>query len=351
MKKISWSYGEAKFAATYELNNVLPLSDLILSTIQSYYFSTIRPSSIHSTQMTRNAINLIKNYYEINNHQTSIFCLPKKLKKTVVATSEKKAACLITGGKDSVHLLMRLVERYGKNNVIAIYVSNINKSEAAAEKKAVVSIAKLVGVKCSVVQVGNGIKITRTHHNIGLREQLLIALALPIMAAFGAQNIYFGLTHGAAHRPPALWTDSDEAMNLIARDCLDKGIKIKWHYHLDSPNIDEDKIVYQLITKWPVLWDHISSCYTQLTWRGKMKQMLESKVNMPIYNGCGYCLKCCRINASFLLHRQDYADIPLKNKLALYAHIKHQYENKLEKDHFLGKLLARLAPEMQRRTI
>ena len=103
--------------------------------------------------------------------------------KTVLRTKEhvgftgwlgNKSVVCLTGGKDSVLMLIEEIEKRGVENVIALYVNGVNRSEQSYERTACGNITDYLGVQLIIVQCTISGVLNRSNNNIGMRDQLII---------------------------------------------------------------------------------------------------------------------------------------------------------------------------------
>jgi hypothetical protein len=288
---------------------------------------------------------LIKGYYAANQVPLRNFKTvgaPVKPFEGSLSGDPGRAIVYLTGGKDSVHLAVRLKEKLGAVNVKAVYVAGLNRSETFYERRTVPIICSKIGIDVDIYECSNGIKLNRTGHNIGLREQLVIALSWPTIVNFNAGSLYFGLTHDESLIPSMLWTDTPEAFESMEEFGRYYGQQFKIKRHLDYPGITEELIMRDMIVQYPHLLKHVESCYTQMNWRENMHKMLANSCGLEIYKGCGYCVKCCRINASMMLYDARIFLAPIAKRKILLQHILKMITEKFSDDSFLVETIKKV---------
>ena len=193
------------------------------------------------------------------------------------------------------------------------------------------------------MRVTNGVKLNRLSHNIGLREQLILFLALPHILEHRAGAAYYGLHAQIGSLSPALWTADAEALGLASAFLAAHGLGLACRKHIDFPDVDEERIIADLCARAPDLLRESTSCYTQPNFREQHHKMLSKKLpGLPLYKGCGNCVKCCRINAGLLLYAQERETWPEGPRKNLAAHITKRFNEKFKDDHTLESMVNQL---------
>lgn len=298
MKNLNWSFGGERFQIS---TDTFPgLADLFSQVAYCYYLSAKKSGVIKATSLSQNSLDLIKRYLNINQISPKIVDIPKKIPKLEFQfeLDDSKHVVFLTSGKDSVHLLQTIVGKFGAQNVLAIYVDRLNKSEAVYESKNSEKIAAHFGVKYHRVEVVNSIKLNRDGHNIGLRDQMILVSALSEIFNFRASNVWYGVTHD--EQPPSLWTETYDAHVYIQQLIWTMyGVKLSIHFHCEN-GVHELDIIREIVQDRALL-DMTSSCYSQQNFREHKHDSVQRKFpKFPFYNGCGSCVKCMRINGGIL---------------------------------------------------
>jgi hypothetical protein len=118
------------------------------------------------------------------------------------------------------------------------------------------------------------------------------------------------------------------------------GVQINVHNHIDYPHVDELGIARDLIERHRDLLNLTSSCYAQINWREKNNKFLQELVpSIKIYNGCGYCLKCLRINGAILLYDKEAQRAPVPHRNLLRQHITKKYLSSFRDDETLTEVV------------
>lgn len=305
-----WRGVGGRLAAHYDLPTPNYFGQLYARMVAAYaYCATAEPGDDRPTNLG-GFDELVTGYWEKNGHP-----LPGNresgkpgIRETGKPLDPAKATIMLTGGKDSVHALLRAIELYGAGNVQALYVDRINRSESGYEKLASKRIAEKLGVRWRMVRTVNSIKQNRTHHRISLREQLCTVLGLPCILEFGSKVVIFGLTtHTAdldvAGVTGALYTDTDDAFAIFDAAMREYGVVLDVYRHPDFGAIDEAIILKDLCENHRDLLYECCSCFTQRNFRERMHKALQEKVpTIELYGGCGSCMKCVRINAALMTY-------------------------------------------------
>jgi 7-cyano-7-deazaguanine synthase in queuosine biosynthesis len=316
---------EGKLGATYPAAVVPAFFPRALQeTVSAYYASATKREPRWREPPSANLAALVAEYFRHNNGiLINAATRPRLPVVTTYVLDRRRVTITFTGGKDSTHLLMRVLERgTPEAHVQAVYCKNLNRSETAYEQKAVVKICERLGVRLRTVDVTNSIKLNRAGHNIGLREQLILCLALPYIVEFGSGLVLYGLHEGFETVTPALYSSHKSAFEHYLAYLREFGVELEVRNHVDYPDVNELMIARDLIERGRELLDMGSSCYTQMNFREACHERLQAKMpDMPLYNGCGSCVKCLRINGAILLYDARARAAPAAQRAALARHL------------------------------
>jgi hypothetical protein len=137
---------------------------------------------------------------------------------------------------------------------------------------------------------------------------------------------------------PQLFTSHKKAFDHFLRGLNKYGIRLTVSNHIDWPNISEVKILENLLMHHNDLFMMTNSCYTQKNFREMHHRKQQSKFKtIQLYNGCGVCLKCLRINTAILLWSKDKHD-EIEAKILL-KFIKRKFLQKFSTDSTLRDLI------------
>ncbi len=304
MRQIDWKYQGERFQITSPA--LQGHSEIFSQMAYAYWASAKKKSVVLSKLLSQHIDDLLKEYLQTNSVKLTApgapGVTPKLAKK--INLDESKHVVFLTSGKDSVHLLNKICENFGPLNVLAIYVDRINKSEAVYESEQAPIIASHFGCHFQMIEVTNSISLNRDGHNIGLRDQMILVSALASVLNFGAKTVWYGVTHHV--QPPALWTETYEAHSHLLKlinATYDCDLKVRFHCENGVHEID----ILKAIVNQPELLKLTSSCYTQKNFREHRHEILRSKFPMQVlYHGCGYCVKCMRINGGILAFTDNF---------------------------------------------
>ena len=307
MKRLTCNFPNGKFSAGYECLIPKFFNFIFKDIVTAYYYSCEKRSRF-IIKGDENIHNLLKDYLMFNGLKSAniLFTLKNSWEfiKEEYKPNSERVSIMFTGGKDSLHLLLKLIEQYGRENIIAIYCKNLNRSEACYEKETVKIICDKLGVKYRLIDITNSIKLNRNDHNIGLREQLILGCALPYIMSFKASKVFYGLHDGFEKLTPALFTSHKKAFAHVTKSLTSYGVNLEIRNHIDYPDVSEISILKDLIENHYDLFLMTNSCYTQKNFREMHHEKQQSKYKtIRLYNGCGVCLKCLRINAALLIYR------------------------------------------------
>ncbi len=306
LNNLKWRFAKAGVSATWEA----PLPKWFARTFramgQVYYYSAVKNKEIFLQMVPEPLSNLLAKYYELNLDEWNIKNISDKSKSEVKTPLDKnKITIMFTGGKDSLHVLLTLLKKHKAENIQCVYIPNINKSESYYERTTVDKICTKAKVKFIVVDVSNSVRINREGHNIGLRDQLLVVLALPYILQFGSHRVIFGLHDAFWKLSGPLFTSHCSAFGFLMDHLREMGVEIKIEPHPNKA-ITEIQITRELIEKWPEYFWMTNSCYRQLNFRERQhKACQERHPDFKIYHGCGNCIKCLRINGILALYESS----------------------------------------------
>lgn len=291
-------------------------SKLFTEMVIAYWTCASRPSILDVSKLSKSTAKLIQRYFEVNELPLKILGEPDSTSKIgglKYTQDKKKIAIMFSGGKDSVHLAIKLIEKYGRENLTAFYVKNINKSESYYETRAAENICKKLEINLEIIRPTNSIKLNRMNHNISLRGELVATLALPYLIRDKISKIYFGTFSSFKKIDPPMFGEHEEALEYFNDWIAPSGLHFDFHEHFADIKIDVYK---DMVQKHRDILNMTSSCYTQLNFREHRYVIFKDNVpDIPIYDGCGSCIKCLRINSAILLFDPDAKNWP-KDQIA-----------------------------------
>ncbi len=212
---------------------------------------------------------------------------------------DRVMVCL-TGGKDSVLMLLEMIEARGADNVIGFYVDGLNRSEASYERAAVSAICEKHGVRYAIARAQVSGAKNRTGHQIGLRDQLVLTMAMMYARYFEANSFAMGIHFDEHDETAPTWSESATAIGLWSE---------LTGFTVHTLPIDELAIINRMIEHHMDTLEMTVSCYTQRNFReSQHARMVKKFPDSWVHpNGCGICNKCLRIQGAVALHRGDTA--------------------------------------------
>ena len=342
MLNLKWRFGNAGISGTWDCDLPVGYAKLFREMCQAYYYSATKKSKVFMQGMSDPINSLVADYYNYNNVQVSTWesSKLKEIEKGEYKTDSKKVTIMFTGGKDSLHALLHYMEKLDKSKIQCIYIPNINRSETLYERKTVEQIAKKCGVSFQIVEIKNSVRINRSNHNIALRDQLILTLALPYIVQFRSSTVCFGLHNAFRHlADSSLFTSHISAFKFLTTRMESSGINLKIVEHPRSP-ITEIEITKELIEKHNEFFWMTNSCYRQLNFRERQNASCQKRhPDFKIYNGCGNCLKCLRIHGILCLYESSGHKAARWN---MAKEVNNVFLEKYSSDHTLLEILKEL---------
>lgn len=339
-RTISTRVREMRIACTFP-DSIIPqwYPQLFNEVTVAYHACATKPSVVDLKMLSKPMETLTRRYFEVNGLAPKFTGEPNSLKISSnrdIKQESKKSAVFFSGGKDSVHLALRLLETHDKNDLFAVYVANLNKSETYYEARATKAICDRLGIKHVIVRPVNSIRLNRANHNISLRGQMIFTLSLPYLIREKIKHIYFGNFFSFDEIHPPMFGEHKEALGYLNSWLEPFGLNYEFHPHFVKQNIE---IYEEMIGKWRDILDMTSSCYTQMNFREHRFAHFKAKVpDIPVYAGCGTCIKCLRINSAILLFDKFAKEAPLDQQEYLMNHFRNwsdRYpEDESFQDHF-----------------
>lgn len=291
---------------------------------------------------------MVRRYYEVNHIKAEFMGDPKAALKptTPLKYVQENIGVMLSGGKDSVHLLLKLLEKYPKEKIHCLYTSNLNRSETYYEKIAIKNICEHLGVSYTIITPINSIKLNRTGHNIALREEIATVLSIPTLIDKKIKHVYFGSFNSFAKIDPIMYCSSKECLEFLNQWTTPFGFTLEFHNHVDFNSGSHIGVFEEMATKYREILLMTSSCYTQLNFREHRYELFKKHVPaIPIYQGCGSCIKCLRINSAILLFDEKARRAPEREKLFLFNHLEAFWRDRYAADTSLGEHMKLLIPQ------
>lgn len=340
MNKFHFSKKGYNLAVEYQFEVGEWFKQLFYEMGQAYFYSATKDHEVYLEDVSEAMKNLIQEYYMgVGVHMSRFKHIP--LNRFTQAKHEvnlDKITVAFSGGKDCIHLLLKLIESgIDKKDITCVYITNLNRSESFYEQQSGAEICAKLGVEYALIPINNSIPVNRSGHNIGLREQLVSTLALPIMVKNGSSILYFG--NKIVNRPGQIWCTTPKPFELITERFAQSGITYQMMIHPGHKNdITDVDITNDMLENYPEYLQMSSSCYTQQNFREQKHKMLKQNLpDIPIYHGCGNCQKCVIINGCVYLKYKDTA--PKGQVEHLKKHLNKKYQAKFLDNHDIQHLM------------
>lgn len=308
MNKLEFKKMDQRISVGFEFPIPAWYKHFFYETCLAYFHSCSKERRIPHKGLSQEYQKIIELFFE----KKPIFLSTGKPEKSIKLKYNfdgQKVAVAFSGGKDCVYLVDKLIKS-GKNpnDILCLYIPNLNKSESHYEKIAVEKISNYLGCQFHILDVTNSIKINRSGHNIGIREQLISCLCLPYMIQFGADSLYFGLKSEKSD-DDLLFTDRRDVFQILQNRINQDVPQINLIPYGPLEGMTDLEISKCIFQNSPKLLELTSSCYTQINFREKRHDKLQSQFpSMKLYNGCGQCQKCMIINGAIAIFQESSTD-------------------------------------------
>ncbi|MBN2142396.1 hypothetical protein JW711_03630 [Candidatus Woesearchaeota archaeon] len=212
------------------------------------------------------------------------------------STSSRKAVVSFSAGKDSLWNLMNAQKRYGAENVLAVHIAGLNKSNGSDERKYAIRQSKKFGFDLEVLELKNG-SAGGNYKVMVSRDMFLTGILIPYAHGFGAAHIWtegFGETSDLA-----LFTGQEDNMKMF-NDVLRKlglGVRVKWK------NRSEMSVIRDMYEQEPDWMKEVCNCFSANCFKAAHRKNMQKKLpSFRLYDSqCGVCLKCRTVNIGRIL--------------------------------------------------
>lgn len=317
-------------ANDYYKNNIELFDNIFYSfgvfySVAANYF----PKVISSDKiLNKNVIEMINLYYKrmsldypdiINSNIIDLGTNFFKHKKM----SEDKAVVALSGGKDSVYALVSAVEKYGKDNVIAININSIMRILPVEELESSKKICDILGVKLIVVPIHYSFKKYRGIYN-GAEISMATALMVPIAFEYGIKNIILGTLKSEKDIFQVQAPTISETGTII--DLFNNFLKdINLDMVVSSGVLDtKESLIYLMKNRPDIMSETVSCMMLSHIYKSHKNRAIKNYPEFPFYQRmCGVCSKCMTINV-FRLRYED----KLKNLCTdknIYEYCRHVF--------------------------
>ena len=234
-------------------------------------------------------------------------------------TSPDKVVVGLSGGKDSVYVLVKAIEEHGKDNALAVYVDNIMGICPEQERAACNSVCKKLGVRLVSLKIKNSFKKHRGILN-GAEISMAVALIIPVAVYFNASKVIMGTIQTETDifqvQPPT-FSETMPVIELFNDFLSNIGLDIKM-----VSGVSETKapLIY-LMQNYPDIMKETVSCMMLSGFLAShRKRAIRNYPEFPFYERmCGVCAKCMMINIFRMRYQDDVKKILMKESVYKYC--------------------------------
>ncbi|MCK9440315.1 MAG: hypothetical protein M0Q13_02725 [Methanothrix sp.] len=309
----------------------IELFDLLFYNIGAFYSIAANyfPKTISfEHNLNDNVIKMINLYYERMSldypkiltigFDVDFSCIKKK------ELSNKKAIVALSGGKDSVYALISAINKYGKDNVIAVNINSIMKILPVEELEASKIICDKLGIKLIVVPIHYSFKKYRGIYN-GAEIAMATALIVPIAFDFGIGNIILGTLESEKDifqvQPPTI-SETGKMIGLFNKFLENINVDIKISSGVSDT---KESLIYLMKNNADIMKETVSCMMLSHIYKSHKNRALSKYPNFPFYNRmCGVCPKCMTINV-FRLRYENKLNTILIDK-NVYEYCRHIFK-------------------------
>src|SRR4030042_5147102 len=219
--------------------------------------------------------------------------------------SYKKVIIGISGGKDSIYALVKAIEKYGKDNVVAVYIDNIMGICPEQERSASITICKMLDVHLVSIKIKNSFKKHRGVLN-GAEISMAAALMIPVALYYGAYSVIMGTIESERdifNVQPPTFSETMPVIELFNEFLVNIGIDIKMVSGV--PDI-KTPLIY-LMQNYPNIMAETVSCMMLSGFLvSHRRRAIKNYPEFPFYKRmCGVCAKCMMINTFRMKYQDD----------------------------------------------
>jgi hypothetical protein len=234
-------------------------------------------------------------------------------------TSQEKVVVGLSGGKDSVYVLVKAMEEYGKDNVVAVYVDNIMGICPEQERAACNIVCEKLGIRLVSLKIKNSFKKHRGILN-GAEISMAVALIIPIAVYFNAYKVIMGTIQTETDifqvQPPT-FSETMPAIELFNDFLSNIGLNIKM-----VSGVPETKVpLIYLMQNYPDIMKETVSCMMLSGFLvSHRKRAIRNYPEFPFYERmCGVCAKCMMINVFRMRYQDDVKKVLMKESVYKYC--------------------------------
>ena len=233
--------------------------------------------------------------------------------------SGERAVVGLSGDKDSVYALVKAIENYGKDNVVAVYVDNIMGICPEQERGACSVICNKIGVKLVSIKIKNSFKKHRGILN-GAEISMATALIIPVALSFGASQVIMGTIQTEKdifHVQPPTFSETVPVIKLFNEFLSNIGLDIK----MVSGVPDTKTPLIYLMENYPDIMKETVSCMMLSGFLAShRKRAIKNYPEFPFYQRmCGVCAKCMMINTFRMKYQDDVKELLSKDTVYKYC--------------------------------
>jgi len=233
--------------------------------------------------------------------------------------SDKNVVVGISGGKDSIYTLVKAIEEYGIDNVVAVYIDNIMGICPEQERAACNVICEMLGVKLISVKIRNSFK---KHKGILNGAEIIMAAALmvPMALYFNASKIMMGTikTEDDIYKVQApTFSETMPVINIFNDFLGNIGLGIKMVSGV--PDI-KTPYIYLMENRPDIMKETVSCMMLSNFLASHKKRSRENYPDFPFYERmCGVCPKCMSINVFRMKYQDDVKKLLTKESVYEYC--------------------------------
>jgi 7-cyano-7-deazaguanine synthase in queuosine biosynthesis len=216
----------------------------------------------------------------------------------------ERAAVAHGGGKDSLRNMWWAEEEYGRENVLAVHVSGLNRAVAKREHEYCDRQQRELSFpNFKFIELRNGSR-SNGHEIMRARDFFLLGLIIPEALEFGASTV---ITEGYAetkeYEPFSGKVENMRFFNqMLTR--LNIPCQVTWR------DREEVYAVKDLLIHRSGWLDHVSNCFTPAKYFANLRRCWERNApSLRLYDSqCGSCPKCRTVNLARIMYDKRTTD-------------------------------------------
>jgi len=208
--------------------------------------------------------------------------------RTHSRTHSGRAVVAYSAGKDSMWNMWWAQEKYGRDNVMAIHIGGLNRSNGSKEREYAARQARELGFKNF-----RTIDLLNSSQNTGYqimrsRDMFLVGVIIPIALEFGASKI---ITEGFSETgPDEPFTGQEKSTIYFNKILREMGIPVRVVWR----NRNEMDVLKDLFTNHPDWLPHVCNCFSVPCYQPNLRRSWKRRApTFKLYDSqCGSCVKC-----------------------------------------------------------